>query len=205
VPGDGTVYLGATNDVRLTADAWSSLGMAHFLLGGAMEQFDRRLFGSSVVAWHAGSRPLPFDGYPVIGPLWQDNVQVLSGTYRDGFHCAPVLARHTADTLLGGHGVLGHDMFAPLRAPLRTATRAEAVEEMVLHCVSQFYQYSPRLAPWMRVTDGVEAQVRSRTEASYRELDSDFGLAPELLELLNWGEQRKRTVATFRRYLHVAR
>lgn len=205
VPGDGTVYLGATNDVRLTADAWSSLGMAHFLLGGAMEQFDRRLFGSSVVAWHAGSRPLPFDGYPVIGQLWQDNVHVLSGTYRDGFHCAPVLARHTADTLLGGGGVLGHDMFAPLRAPLRTVTREEAVDEMVLHCVSQFYQYSPRLAPWMRVTDGMHAQVRSRTEASYRDLDSDFGLAPELLELLNWGEQRKRTVATFRRYLHAAR
>jgi glycine/D-amino acid oxidase-like deaminating enzyme len=205
VPGDGTVYLGATNDVRLTPEAWSSLGMAHFLLGGAMEQFDRRLFGSPVVAWHVGSRPLPFDGYPVVGRLWQDNVWVLSGTYRDGFHCSPVLARHCADTLLGGPGVLGHDMFAPLRAPLHTLTREQAVDEMVLHCVSQFYQYSPRLAPWMRVTDGVEAQVRARTEAAYRALDSDFGLAPELLELLNWGEQRKRTVTTFRRYLHVAR
>jgi glycine/D-amino acid oxidase-like deaminating enzyme len=205
VPGGGTVYLGATNDVRLNPDAWSSLGMAHFLLGGAMEQFDRRLFGSSIVAWHVGNRPLPFDGLPVVGRLWQDDVWVLSGTYRDGFHCAPVLARHAANTLLGGSGVLGHDMFDPLRAPLRTMTRKQAVEEMMLHCVSQFYQYSPRLAPWMRVTDGVEAQVRARTEATYRELDSDFGLVPELLELLNWGENRERSLGAFRRYLRAAR
>lgn len=205
VPGDGTVYLGATNDVRLDPDDWSSLGMAHFLLGGAMEQFDRRLFGSRIVAWHVGNRPLPFDGYPLVGRLWQDNVWVLSGTYRDGFHGAPVLARHTADTILGGPGVLGHAMFDPLRVPLRTLTQEQAVNEMVLHCVSQFYQYSPRLAPWMRVTDGAAAQVRARTEATYRELGTDFGLAPELLELLNWGENRTQSLAAFRRYLDVAR
>jgi glycine oxidase len=205
VPGDGTVYLGATNDVRLQPDTSSSLGMAHFLLGGAMEQFDRRLFGSSVVTWHVGNRPLSFDGYPIVGRLWQDNVWVLSGTYRDGFHCSPVLARHAADTLLDGPGVLGHDLFAPLRTPLRTMTREQAVDEMVLHCVSQFYQYSPRLAPWMRVTDGVELQVRAKTEATYRKLDSDFGLVPELLELLNWGDDRNRVIALFRQYLYTAR
>ncbi|MFF3377810.1 NAD(P)/FAD-dependent oxidoreductase [Streptomyces sp. NPDC002680] len=204
VPGDDTVYIGATNDVLLKPGAWSSLGMAHFLAGGAMEQFDRRLFGSSVAAWHAGNRPLSLDGYPVVGKLWQDNVWVLSGTYRDGFHCAPVLARHVADLLRGGTGVLGHDLFAPLRAPLRTMSREQAVDEMVLHCVSQFYQYSPRLAPWMRVTDGIEVQVRTRTEATYRELGSDVGLTPELLELLNWGEGRTQVLASFRRYLDVA-
>jgi glycine oxidase len=205
VPGDGTVYLGATNDVRLQPGTWSSLGMAHFLLGGAMEQFDRRLFGSPVVTWHVGNRPLPLDGYPIVGRLWQDNVWVLSGTYRDGFHCSPVLARHMADTLLDGPGTLGHDLFAPLRAPLHTMTREQAVDEMVLHCVSQFYQYSPRLAPWMRVTDGVELQVRAKTEATYRKLGSDFGLAPELLELLNWGDERDRVIEFFRQYLHTAR
>jgi glycine/D-amino acid oxidase-like deaminating enzyme len=204
VPGEDTVYIGATNDVLLKPGAWSSLGMAHFLAGGAMEQFDRRLFGSSVATWHAGNRPLSLDGYPVIGKLWQDNVWVMSGTYRDGFHCAPVLARHVADLLRGGAGVLGHDLFDPLRAPLRTMSREQAVDEMVLHCVSQFYQYSPRLAPWMRITDGIEVQVRSRTEATYRELGSDIGLAPELLELLNWGEGRKQVLAAFRRYLDVA-
>ncbi|WP_326809728.1 FAD-binding oxidoreductase [Streptomyces scopuliridis] len=204
VPGDDTVYIGATNDVLLKPGAWSSLGMAHFLAGGAMEQFDRRLFGSSVTAWHAGNRPLSLDGFPVIGKLWQDNVWVLSGTYRDGFHCAPVLARHTADLLRGGTGVLGHDLFTPLRAPLRTMSREQAVDDMVLHCVSQFYQYSPRLAPWMRVTDGIEVQVRTRTEATYRELGSDTGLAPELLELLNWGEGRKHVLAAFRQYLDAA-
>ncbi|GAB2616551.1 hypothetical protein GCM10027168_56220 [Streptomyces capparidis] len=201
VPGGDTVYIGATNDVLLKPGAWSSLGMAHFLAGGAMEQFDRRLFGSPVTAWHAGNRPLPLDGYPVVGQLWQDNVWVLSGTYRDGFHCAPVLARHAADLVRGGSGVLGHELFAPLRPPLRTLSREQAVDEMVLHCVSQFYQYSPRLAPWMRVTEGIEGQVRRRTEATYRELDSEVGLAPELLELLNWGKGRKQALAAFRRYL----
>ncbi len=204
VPGDDTAYIGATNDVLLKPGAWSSLGMAHFLAGGAMEQFDRRLFGSSIAMWHVGNRPLSLDGYPVVGKLWQDNVWVMSGTYRDGFHCAPILARHVADLMRGGAGVLGHDLFAPLRAPLRTMSREQAVDEMVLHCVSQFYQYSPRLAPWMRVTDRIEEQVRTRTEATYRELGSDVGLTPELLELLNWGQGRKQVLAAFRRYLDVA-
>ncbi|ANY05787.1 NAD(P)/FAD-dependent oxidoreductase [Pseudonocardia sp. HH130630-07] len=204
VPGGDTVYIGATNDVLLNPGAWSSLGMAHFLASGAMEQFDRRLFGSSVTAWHAGNRPLPLDGYPVVGQLWQDNVWVLSGTYRDGFHCAPVLARHAADLVRGGSGVLGHELFAPLRPPLRTLSQEQAVDEIVLHCVSQFYQYSPRLAPWMRITEGMEGQVRKRTEATYHELDSEVGLAPELLELLNWGRGRKQAITAFRRYLASA-
>lgn len=201
VPGDETVYLGATNDVRLQPAVRSTLGMAQFLLTGAMDQFDRKLFGSKLIRWHIGNRPLSLDGFPVVGPLWHDNVWVLSGTYRDGFHCSPALARYVAEGLLGdGRPDPGLDLFLPLRTPLRTTTREQAVDDMVLHWVSQFYQYTPRLAPWMRVTDGGEQQVRKKSEATYRRLDTDYGLAPELLELFNWGDQTEQAFATLGPY-----
>jgi glycine/D-amino acid oxidase-like deaminating enzyme len=207
VPGaNGTVYLGATNDLRPRPDDdLASIGMAHFLLTCAMEQLNNRLFQADVERWHVGNRPGSVDGYPLIGRVWQDNVWLLTGTYRDGFHCSPILARHMADTVLGGEGVLGDEHpFTPLRRPLRTMSREEAIDEVALHMVSQFYEYSARPPTYMRVAEGLESQVRARTRATYDLLQTDLGLAPEILELLNWGPDRETNIGRFRRYLKLA-
>lgn len=205
IPGsDGKVYLGATNDLGMKPTEFSSIGMAHFLMGCAIEQLDNRLFQSRIMQWHVGNRPGSFDGFPLIGRVWQDNVWILAGTYRDGFHCSPVLARHTADTMLGGDGILGDHCFVPLRKPLSAMSRAEAIDEVSLHCISQFYEYSARPPTYMRVTEGIDRQVRARTRATYDKLETDIGLAPEVLELLNWGADREANIKYFREYLKYA-
>lgn len=201
---DGMVYLGATNDLRLQPDETTTIGIAHFLITCAIEQLDNRFFQSEIVQWHKGNRPASFDGYPLIGRVWQDNVWLLSGTYRDGFHCSPVLARHTADTMLGGPGILGDHCFDALRKPLRTMSVEEATDEIVLHTVSQFYEHSAKPPVYMGITSGLERQVRSRTRATYDLLQTDLGLGPELLELLNWGENREQNIKYFREYLKRA-
>jgi glycine oxidase len=205
VPGAGdSVYLGATNDLSTRVDGSPTVGMSHFLLGCAIEQLDSRLFQSKIKQWHVGNRPASLDGSPLIGRVWQDNVWVLSGTYRDGFHCSPVLARHTADTVLGRGGTLGDHPFSPLRAPIHGMSREAAIDEIVLHCVSQFYEFSARPPTYMRVAEGIERQARNRSNDTYDQLETDIGLAPEVLELLNWGPDRAANISHFREYLKRA-
>jgi glycine oxidase len=203
VPGrDGTVYLGATNELLLQPNEYPTIGMVHFLLDCAIQQLDNALFMSEVLQWHVGNRPGSIDGFPLIGKVWQDNVWMLSGTYRDGFHCSPVLARQTADTMLGGNGILGDHCFAPLRKPLRVMNSDEAIDEVTLHVVSQLYEYEVR--PNTQLSSGIQKQVRADTRATYDRLETDLGLAPEILETLNWGDDKEANIGFLRDYLKRA-
>ena len=201
---DGTVYLGATNDLMLRVDDSCTIGMVNFLLGCAVEQLDKRLFRSEIIQWHVGNRPGTIDGFPLVGRIWQDNVWMLSGTYRDGFHCSPLLARHTADSLLDGTGILGDHCFAPLRRPLKTMSRDDALEELSLHLVSMFYEYSGHPPAYLQPSDVLGPQSRGRTEETYDRLEIDFGLAPEILGLLNYGRDREANISYFRHYFKRA-
>ncbi|WP_155057931.1 NAD(P)/FAD-dependent oxidoreductase [Streptomyces blattellae] len=200
VPGsDGTVYLGATGDLMMQPDEFQTIGSVRFLIN-AMDQFDKRLFRSRVIQWHIGNRPLTLDGFPLVGRVWQDNVWVLSGTHRDGFHCAPLLARHTADSMLGGIGILGDHCFTPLRPPLRTMSREDAIEELSLHLVSQFYENSGKSPAYSEVSETLEKQYRTRAHETYAELEIDFGLGPDILGLLTWAADREAKIGYFREY-----
>src|SRR6202034_2448902 len=140
-----SLYIGATNDVFLRPELRPRMGMAHFLMTCAMEQIDSSLGASRIRTWHLGNRPASIDGFPLVGRIWQDNAWLLTGTYRDGFHCSPVLADYMAKVLTGGSATLGHDYFVPLRPLIATSSRAEAIDEMTLHHVSGAYEYSARL------------------------------------------------------------
>ncbi|MPY63914.1 NAD(P)/FAD-dependent oxidoreductase [Streptomyces spongiae] len=200
VPGsDGTVYLGATGDLMMQADEFQTIGAVRFLIN-AMDQFDKRLFHSKITQWHVGNRPVSLDGFPLIGRVWQDNVWVLSGTHRDGFHCSPLLARHTADIMLGGIGILGDHCFAPLRRPLSAMSREDAIDELSLHLVSQFYENSGKSPAYSEVSETLEKQYRTRTRETYDKLEIDFGLAPDILGLLNWAVDREAKIGYFRQY-----
>ncbi|MBC3840518.1 FAD-binding oxidoreductase [Streptacidiphilus sp. 4-A2] len=201
VPGDGTVYLGATNDLALSPESSATTGMTHFLMTCALEQLDRGLFSSRILQLHVGNRPASIDGFPLIGRVWQDNVWVLSGTYRDGFHCSPLLARHLAELLLGGGGLLGDHSFEPLRRPLVTMSREEAIDEVALHAVAQLYEFSGKPPTYMKLAESVERQTRERTQATYEKLGTHMGLAPEVLGVLNWGPDREENMRYFRSYL----
>jgi glycine/D-amino acid oxidase-like deaminating enzyme len=204
VPGDtDSLYVGATNDLYALPQADTRAGMAHFLLSCALEQIDTWLASARIVKWHLGNRPATLDGFPLIGRLWADNVWVLSGTYRDGFHCSPFLARHMTDLMLGGTGILPDDHFAPLR-PVRSAlSREESIDEMVLHHVSSAYEYSARLPGLFAQV--MEEDIRERTKILYERLETDYGLGPDILPMLLFSPGRERSIRYFRDYLAQGR
>lgn len=200
IPGHAdSAYVGATNDLHVVRQTDASAGMAHFLLSCALEQVSTWLMNSRIVKWHVGNRPATLDGFPLIGRLWADNVFLLSGTYRDGFHCSPFLARHMSNVITGGTGLLGHDYFTPARSLVSTMTREESIDEMVLHHISSAYEYSAKLPGFFAQI--FEEDIRDRTKALYERLETDFGLGPDILAMLLFSPYREKTIAFFRDYL----
>ncbi|WST20134.1 FAD-binding oxidoreductase [Streptomyces xanthophaeus] len=44
--------------------------------------------------------PRPLDRFPLLGPTGIDGLYVETGTYRDGFHSSPVIARLLAELIM---------------------------------------------------------------------------------------------------------
>ncbi|MFV2088392.1 NAD(P)/FAD-dependent oxidoreductase [Micromonospora sp. LOL_021] len=179
--GEGVEYLGATNllfdDPAHTAD----VGMSEFLVQVAREQLDHKLFFSDVKGWLVGNRPVAIDGFPMIGRTSVDGLLLVTGTYRDGFHCSPVLAGLVADDLLDVRPLaqtLPH--FVPERAPIQTLTPQQAVEEFAFHGVSASIEAGLRL-PSHTDTSVLNLFYQQAAQRFYDIVKHPVGLSPEVL------------------------
>ena len=175
-------YIGATNVVFARPELHGSAGIEHALLGYAIDQLDQSIFFHRVEDWRVGNRPITLDGLPVVGATDVAGLYVVSGTYRDGFHCAPVLAKQLVDELMGTTGSIPH-AFAPGRRPLFTRTIDEAVDEFVLHSSASWFEESGTV-PRHHTTALLAELYELRVRALHAEMGLEVGLAPELIEYL---------------------
>ncbi|MEV2271488.1 NAD(P)/FAD-dependent oxidoreductase [Nonomuraea africana] len=179
--GDGVEYIGATNLVYSAPAYVQDVGMSEFLVQVAREQLDQRLFFSDVRRWLVGNRPVAVDGYPLIGRTSVAGLTVVAGTYRDGFHCSPEIARLVVDDLLGGASLaeaLPH--FTPERRPIESLTVEEAVKEFAFHGVSAAIEAGLRL-PSHTDTSLFEGHYQAAARGFYDGLEHPVGLAPEII------------------------
>ncbi|MEV7524385.1 FAD-dependent oxidoreductase [Streptomyces sp. NPDC091371] len=179
--GGGIEYLGATNIVCFDPPEGPRLGVTQFLLRFATDQFDTRLAMSAVRNWHYAHRPVPLDRFPLLGPTHLDSLHVATGTYRDGFHSSPVIARHLTDQILGP--AVQPELlapFAPERAPVETMTVEESVDLFVADAVETATEYGMRL-PYFLDTDPIAAQARAEAHQALQRLDRPIALQPEIL------------------------
>lgn len=179
--GGGIEYVGATNllfdEPALVPDA----GMSEFLMQVAREQLDQKLFFSDVERWLVGNRPVALDGFPLVGRTSVEGLVVATGTYRDGFHCSPVLAEMVIDDLLGTRALADQlPLFRPER-PLRTTfTPEEAITEFAFHGVSASVEAGLRL-PSHSDTSMLEFYYRAAAQRFYDLVEHPVGLSPEVL------------------------
>lgn len=124
--GHDRAVIGATNDVAVTPGSGDPEAPLR-LLRAATEAFDQTLAGAEIARISVGWRPISLDTYPLLGATSIPNLAIASGTRRDGFHLAPLIAEHLAALLHGEPTDPRLAMFAPERAPLRTLTRAQAI------------------------------------------------------------------------------
>ena len=78
------------------------LGLWHFVTQCVMEQLDQMACYSRGPETRFGNRPVPIDTFPLLGPTSLDGLHVVTGTYRDEFMCAPLLAELMARTIFDG-------------------------------------------------------------------------------------------------------
>lgn len=175
--GDGREYIGATNTVAKEPLATVTVNDVHFLTQCAFQQLDEEIFRHEVEQWRVGNRPVSLDGFPLIGWTAIPGLYLLSGTYRDGFHCAPLLAASVADELQDKARLID-GMFSPVRRLIHTRTVEHSIEEYVQHCLAGWFesQASPSAA-----TGWLANIYRRQATALYEWLGTDYGLGPDLV------------------------
>lgn len=177
--GDGREYVGATNVVETVPQFDGALGDIYFLLRCAMRQLDQQFFRHRISEMRVGNRPITLDGFPLVGWVTKPSLFVLTGTYRDGFHCAPILAEYAADEISIGRSALG-DVYCPTRRPILVRPVEESVEEYASHSVAQWFESEADLPPHVSV-ESMANSFRQEAQRFYDRFQITKGLGPDIL------------------------
>lgn len=153
---EGTLYVGGTNVLCEQPRTYATVRDLQFLLECAVDQLYSGLPRGGVRAVQVGNRPVPVDGFPLVGSAGMDGLWLATGTYRDGLHQSPLLAKHMA-TLIEDNRPLVTELaaFAPVRAPLPSGTRAEILDAVVDQTMASGYETRWRVTPeWPERIEG---------------------------------------------------
>jgi glycine/D-amino acid oxidase-like deaminating enzyme len=179
---DGTVYLGATNNVTLTPEHAPTLANLHHLTENAVDQFHQQLTTASLAHTHFGNRPVALDGYPLLGATSAPGLWVATGTFRDGIQLSPFIAEQIAADILTGDSALPQ-RFKPCRALLTDWDTSDAIDEAArhLHAVAVETRLRPPImGDWPQRLHDMYAHTLT---IAYAALPSEFVLPPELAPL----------------------
>lgn len=201
--GGGGEYLGATNIVLFEPPVGPRIGIAQSLLRFAMEQFDRRLAFAWVRRWHYGHRPITLDTFPLIGRSPLPGLLIATGTYRDGFHSSPVIARHLADLIVDIPAESGPcARFAPGRAPIEAMSVETSMDLYVEDFVDTSVEFGLQL-PYFLDTEPIAELRRRRAGEVFDRLGKRIALSPEILgAVFDADDNRVKNLAA---YLRAAR
>jgi glycine oxidase len=154
--GTGSVYVGATNDIRLEAGQGPAVKDVMSLLDSVTQQLRGTLSLATIQRVQAGYRPISIDGFPLLGETSVDGLWILTGTYRDGLHLSPLLAEHFGRRLLGQDGVCDVDLFKPDREPIQAFTREEIVADAARHMIAMGFEHRWSFKPELPLDDMLE-------------------------------------------------
>lgn len=176
--GPGRIYVGATNDLMPEPQRKAQLGDLALLMG-CTRQMHTDLVNGRIEQILVGNRPVPLDGFPLVGEAGVDGLWMLSGTYRDGLHQSPLLARELAARILGLPHDPDLDVFAPVRMPIQSLTREDCVETAVRHTLAVGYEHDWRIPEdWPEM---IEEQLRRSYAETLDAIDPEFVPPPEFL------------------------
>ncbi|AEV65613.1 NAD(P)/FAD-dependent oxidoreductase [Pseudomonas ogarae] len=173
------LYLGATNILAEKPRSHALISDVQFLLDCAVDQLNLDLHDAEVVSIQVGNRPIPADGFPLVGQCGYDGLWLATGTYRDGLHQSPLLAAWMADQIQGVPNSLDLSCFAPVRKPLQGLPRSNTVAETVKQMFATGYEYRWNIKPyWMPLLDkGMTENYTALIES----LHTQFTPPPELV------------------------
>jgi glycine oxidase len=149
--GGGVLYVGGTNVLSETPRKYATIRDLRFLLECAVEQLHSDLPQAGVRSVQVGNRPVSADGFPLIGRAGIDGLWLATGTYRDGLHQSPLIAKYLSNLIEGGEGTAAEiselARFSPVRAPLAGASREQVIEATVEQMMASGYETHWRVTP----------------------------------------------------------
>ncbi|WP_445494487.1 NAD(P)/FAD-dependent oxidoreductase [Photorhabdus sp. SF281] len=178
--GDGVLYLGATNILAEKPRSQALISDVQFLLGCALDQLDINLHDADILSIQVGNRPIPADGFPLIGECGVNGLWLATGTYRDGLHQSPLLADYVANALTGIENTqINLDSFNPVRPPLVGFSREVMAKETVQQMLATGYEYRWDIKPyWLPLlNEGMTRNYQDLIES----LHPQFTPPPELV------------------------
>ncbi|HEX4045335.1 MAG TPA: FAD-dependent oxidoreductase [Gammaproteobacteria bacterium] len=184
VPYDENIlYVGASNNIRLTPKKYPKARDIYYLLERAIEQFNQNLHKAEIIKWRVGNRPVTVDTYPLIGKTSITNLWLATGTYRDGVHTSPWYAQLLSQQMLDK--APGTDnKFLPERPPILPTTKKDSIKQFIEHYVSAGHEHAIKLPKigWHELFEDI---WKHRAENIYTQLATELGLSPDLLIMLD--------------------
>ncbi|MFE4519094.1 NAD(P)/FAD-dependent oxidoreductase [Kitasatospora sp. NPDC056783] len=184
--GDGVLYVGGTNVLTKAPRQYATVRDLQFLLECAVDQLSSELPQSGVRAVQVGNRPVPADGFPLIGGVGIEGLWLATGTYRDGLHQSPLIAKFIAAKVEGDPWESDSlTAFAPVRSPLPFGAREQIIQSTVQQTMASGYEQRWRVTPEWPVR--IEAQLRREYTEAVEKLHPTFTPPPEFIAKMNEG------------------
>lgn len=184
------ILIGASNFVSPEPVHNGRISSVESILRAAIEQVNFNFYRAELIRVNLGLRPTSQDTYPLIGKTSIDNLIVVTGTKRDGFHMSPLISEQIAAIVYGQKVDERLTWFAPERALIRSMTREEAIDKAVRHQMSAAYQhgFSPSKS---RMPDQLKKMYRDDLERLHDEVGAnDWGIPPEMLDMYRYGHAK---------------
>ena len=194
---DGSLYLGASNDVFLRPQTLPMTGIVHFLLECGIEQINPALYRSNLLGTRTGNRPVSADGFPLVGETSMKGLYILSGTYRDGFHKSPVLAETIAEEILGQEPTWQHN-YQPERSLIPTVNKEESIKVYLDHLIAAYYEHGWRV-PKISGQDAMRQTAEEKIRKFYDTHGFEFGISAEILLMHELDSNPEETLPLFKR------
>ncbi len=198
LPYNGHLYVGATNELKIHPETEPTVGWIHFLLQCLLDQINQNLFSSKISKIMIGNRPSPLDGFPLLGYTSINNLFMLTGTYRDGFHQSPYLAKIAAQNILYNTPMLD-GLFSPERKPIEIMTRQEAIDEAVEHHMASAYEAGAKF-PHAFWSESMKNYIKNDITEFYDTFGVNTNLLPEQTLMMRDHRLDQNFVTFFKNY-----
>lgn len=185
--GPDRVLIGASNYISCVPQDYGHVGSAYTLLKAAMDQINSNFYRANLATVNVGWRPTTSDTYPLIGRTRIDNLWLIGGTKRDGFHLSPVICKDLVDAMLSNPVDARYADLAPERPLIRNTTREAAIAKTVRHQINAAYQhdFSPART---RMVEQLERSIRADLEQLHDRVGAiEWGIPPELVDMYKYG------------------
>lgn len=180
--------VGASNMMSLHPQFEPKAAAVSHLINAAASEINVHFEDATIASINTGNRPITSDLYPLMGRYGETSVYSLTGTRRDGLHCAPVLSHEIAHLVVNGtYAKFDLEFCNPLREPILDISRESSIKENVAALLSEWFQHGFSVASHKQIGD-FSNKLRSETENILDRYQlGNKGLHPHILKLASKG------------------